>query len=62
VVALNKMDLEDAGALVDEVRSEVMAAALRHQQEQPESAPLPPLAIVPCSALSGESLARPVHC
>jgi hypothetical protein len=53
VVALNKMDLEDAGALVEELRGEVMAAAQRHQLEQAESDPLPPFAIVPCSAVSG---------
>jgi hypothetical protein len=52
VVALNKMDLEDAGALAEEVAGEVAAAGRRLVEQYPDHMG-PPAAIVPCSAATG---------
>jgi hypothetical protein len=52
VVALNKMDLEDAGALAEEVAAEVAAAGRRLVEQYPDQMG-PPAAIVACSAATG---------
>eukprot|EP00879_Flechtneria_rotunda_P016960 GHRR01017756.1.p1 GENE.GHRR01017756.1~~GHRR01017756.1.p1 ORF type:complete len:501 (+),score=174.15 GHRR01017756.1:298-1800(+) len=55
VVALNKMDLEDAGALRQEVADEVVAAAVQlHQQHTDLPGLTAPAAIIPCSAVTGQ--------
>eukprot|EP00882_Tetradesmus_deserticola_P024133 GHRQ01026362.1.p1 GENE.GHRQ01026362.1~~GHRQ01026362.1.p1 ORF type:complete len:299 (+),score=149.20 GHRQ01026362.1:519-1415(+) len=58
VVALNKMDLEDAGDLREEVAHEVMAAAHQLQQQHAQDVPgfTAPAAIIPCSAVTGEGV------
>jgi translation elongation factor EF-1alpha len=53
VVALNKMDMEDAGALRDEIAHEVMAAAAGLVKQYPGESSSP-VAIVACSALTGK--------
>lgn len=53
VVALNKMDMEDAGGLRDEIKQELQASARRLQEDNPDSRVTPPAAIVSCSALTG---------
>jgi len=56
VVALNKMDLEDAGELRSEVANEVLAAAKRLADEHGADAMRPPAAVVAVSAAEGEGL------
>lgn len=55
VVALNKIDLEDAHELQEELLQAIQAAAQKLQGEY-EGLPSLPAAIVPCSALEGEGL------
>ena len=53
VVALNKMDMEDAGALKEEITHEVLAVATSLIQQHPGESSSP-VAVVACSALTGE--------
>jgi len=55
VVALNKMDLEDAGALREEVAEAVRAAAARHAHEwrDEDVTPGQPVDVVAVSAVTG---------
>ncbi|WIA30129.1 hypothetical protein OEZ86_000222 [Tetradesmus obliquus] len=58
IVALNKVDLEDAGDLREEVTHEVMAAARKLQQQHAQDVPgfTAPAAIIACSAVTGEGV------
>ncbi|KAG1673633.1 hypothetical protein FOA52_013297 [Chlamydomonas sp. UWO 241] len=58
VVALNKMDMEDAGGLREELIEAIEAAAMRHRTEwaNEEWVPSVPVMVVPVSALEGEGL------
>lgn len=53
IVALNKMDLEDAAALRQEVADEVLAVADQLQEQHGADVIVGPAAVVPCSAASG---------
>jgi len=55
VVALNKMDMEDAGALKQEIAHEVLAVATSLMQQHPGESSTP-VAVVACSALTGEGV------
>lgn len=57
VVALNKMDLEDAGGLKEEVATEVALVARQFLEDHPDLSPSLPWALVPCSAITGEGVA-----
>ncbi|KAL3158291.1 GTPase Obg 1 [Trebouxia sp. C0009 RCD-2024] len=58
VVALNKMDLQDAAQLQEEIASEVLSMARRIQDKSPQDSPEPslPAAIVNVSAEAGTGL------